>query len=304
MKNGLVKLIEILPWLCANPGSSAKDTAENFGISQKELLDLLQLAVVTGPGQAGGELVDIDFEDEESLFVFDAKGLERPVQFSAETSIKIVGGLHLLLQLPGVVDTANLENLMVKLQSAFHIENQPIEIDVSERISQITSIIVNAIATRKCLHIEYAAINSNEISKRVVEPKKLITNNNSVHLKAWCCAALDFRLFRIDRINNIELLDRPQEDRNLVQDDVLMGPVEVTLDCINYIAAEFDSRIVKDLKQNANGRVELTIGIHDLGWIASEILASNGKIRAIAPVELVKLVSDRVAIWQELNTSA
>ena len=45
----------------------------HFGITDKYALEFIGQLVVTGPSQDGGGLVDIDFEDAESIFVSDAK---------------------------------------------------------------------------------------------------------------------------------------------------------------------------------------------------------------------------------------
>jgi proteasome accessory factor C len=303
MKNGLAKLIEVLPWLCANPGVSAKETANQFGLSQKELLDLLQLAVVTGPGQGGGELVDIDFEDEDSLCVLDAKGLERPIQFTVETSMQIIGGLNYLMQLPGAINSSELESLLLKLQSAFKVDNQPIEIVPNDEAKILIQVTNQAISENKCLEIEYVSVSTGQVSRRTIEPKLLIAGNDQIHLKAWCNAALDFRLFRLDRIKEFKLIERPQHEREIPQETPLQGVITVELDCINYLAIEFDPRIIKASNPTSDGRTLLTIGVHDLNWIAGEILASEGRIKAVSPPELIDLLNLKIANWRALNTA-
>jgi hypothetical protein len=61
MANDLELLIKLLPWLVANNGASLAEVAKHFDVSEKHELELLSQLVVTGPSQAGGGLVDIDF---------------------------------------------------------------------------------------------------------------------------------------------------------------------------------------------------------------------------------------------------
>lgn len=91
MANELEILIKLLPWLVANNGASLSDIATQFEISEKHALELIGQLVVTGPSQAGGGLVDIDFEDADSIFVSDAKSLDRPVKLSQFEASSLLG---------------------------------------------------------------------------------------------------------------------------------------------------------------------------------------------------------------------
>ena len=98
MANDLELLIKLLPWLVANNGASLSEVAKHFDISEKHALELIGQLVVTGPSQAGGGLVDIDFEDSDSIFVSDAKALDRPVKLSEFEASALLGDLHYLEQ--------------------------------------------------------------------------------------------------------------------------------------------------------------------------------------------------------------
>ena len=93
MANDLELLIRLLPWLVANNGAALSEVSEHFAISEKHALELISQLVVTGPSQAGGGLVDIDFEDADSIFVTDAKALDREtLGFISMTMIRPFSG--------------------------------------------------------------------------------------------------------------------------------------------------------------------------------------------------------------------
>lgn len=300
MKNKLALLIEILPWLTMNPGVSAKECAQHFAISEKQLIDLLQLAVFTGPGQGGGELVDIDFEDAESIFVSDAKGLARPIKLSPAQAIQVIGGLHSLIQLSGVVQTQDLVNLLTKVQNTLHIKSTPLEIVENDLSEEIASVISEAIIENKALEITYTSATTGNQSTRIVEPKSIVVSDNRKYLNAWCHAAIAFRQFRIDLIREIKLLDRTQVGRSEVE-GLSKDPIQVVLSATKSAALEFDGKIVSELINLDNDLVQITVAVHSLEWIAREILASRGQIRAIAPKQLVELINEKVSKWREHN---
>lgn len=300
MKNKLALLIEILPWLTMNPGVSAKECAQHFAISEKQLIDLLQLAVFTGPGQGGGELVDIDFEDAESIFVSDAKGLARPIKLTQTQAVQVIGGLHSLIQLSGVVQTQDLVNLLTKVQSALNIKSTPLEIVENEFSEEIAGTISEAIIENKAIEITYTSATTGNQSTRIVEPKSIVVSDNRKYLNAWCHAAIAFRQFRIDLIQAIKLLDRTQVDRSVIEVSN-KDSIQVKLSVTKSAALEFDEKIVSASVNLDDDRVQLTVAVHSLEWIAREILASHGQIRAIAPTQLVELVNEKVAKWREHN---
>ena len=303
IKNSLAKLVEILPWLAANPGASADELAKHFDISKTDLLNLLQVATFTGPGQGGGELVDIDLDDEESLFVADAKGLDRPIKFDLNTGLEILSGLHYLVQLPGVVDTSELEKFISKLQKAFGVREIPIEVQNSESIDQIALELANAINRKLVVEIEYAAGNTGKFTTRMIEPKKITVNENIRYVVAFCHAAIAERTFRLDRIKSISETNRKatSEVNSVTSTGVEAGLIEVTLECTNAAVLEFDPRIIKSRRLVSDSTQELVIAVHDLDWITRELLASGGQIKPVAPADLALRIREKISAWQALN---
>jgi proteasome accessory factor C len=145
MANELEILIKLLPWLVANNGASLGDIAAQFEISEKHALDLIGQLVVTGPSQAGGGLVDIDFEDAESIFVSDAKSLDRPVKLSQFEASSLLGGLHYLEQFPNLVDSEVVGGLIHKIQQALPSVDSPISVVAAPISEAIRTVIAQGI---------------------------------------------------------------------------------------------------------------------------------------------------------------
>lgn len=303
MKNKLAKLIEILPWLTMNQGSSVAQIARHFMISEKDVLDLLQLAVLTGPGQFGGELVDIDFEDAESIFVKDAKGLTRPIKFSAEQGLQIVSGLHYLAQLPGVIDKTVLNSLQMKFRQALGIDQIAIEVVQTDSIEHVLNVINKSIAENMSVRIEYASTSQGTISSRLVDPKKIVLDNEISYVDAWCHAALAYRLFRVDRISDCQATDIKQVEIDSNSDDLEKSSMMIEVEILASKSAflEFDPDFILDSAIVDPKSYRVKLNVHNLNWIAREILASAGQISALAPQELVQLVEQKKNKWRELN---
>ncbi len=300
VKNKLAFLIEILPWLCLNPGVSASDAAKQFGITESQLIDLLQLAVFTGPGQFGGELVDIDFEDSESLFVSDAKGLSRPIKFTKDQSLQIISGLHYLIQIPGLIDNDALTELLNKFMRVTGIINPPIEILPIETLNKNTELLAEAISANQSIEIQYISATTGKISQRLIDPKSFSIEESVRYLRAYCHVALAYRVFRLDRIMEVKKSEKKQLN---IDDEISTQKKEVEVQLIvsKHILVQLDQSLLTAVSELADGSFSITIKVHDLNWIAREVLASSGHIKAIGPVELTDLISSKIVKWHELN---
>lgn len=303
MKDQLGKLVELLPWLVSHPGSSLAETAMNFELTEKQLLNLLQIAVFTGPGQGGGELVDIDFEDAESLFVANAQGLDRPVKFSAETASIALAGLQLLLQLPGIASNDVVQELIYKLQKGFDLPDGLIAVAPNAELERFLPAIQQAIAGELCLEITYANGATGAVSKRIIEPKRITQLETGSYVEAFCNAALDQRLFRLDRIAELTILDRKHSNLVDNSDQISVDPlsISITVSCTKNFRSNINSDLITSQQILENGDLEIELQVHNLDWIAREILASCGELMPLEPLDLVVLVKDKIQAHEQLS---
>jgi len=217
MANDLELLIKLLPWLVANNGSSLSEVAKHFGITEKYALGLIGQLVVTGPSQAGGGLVDIDFEDQDSIFVSDAKALDRPVKLSEFEAASLLGGLHYLEQFPNVVDSEVIAGLMRRIQQALPNVDSPINVVAAPIAENIRTVLNEAISSGLSVEIKYAGITKDDVSVRVVDPVSTYSQEDFMYLKSWCRNSQAWRNFRLDRILEAKL---GSDSVNIPADDV------------------------------------------------------------------------------------
>ena len=87
---------------------------------------------------------------------------------------------------------------------ATHID---IETSIEEkRAAQFYGVIEQAVSERRCLALEYDAVESGETS-RVVEPHFIIFRGRAFYFVAYCRMRKDLRTFRLERVQNITILD-------------------------------------------------------------------------------------------------
>ena len=68
-----------------------------------------------------------------------------------------------------------------------------------------------ALATSRRVHLGYHVPSRDERTERDVDPMRLAHVEGHWYLEGWCHRAQDVRLFRVDRIESVDVLDTPAE---------------------------------------------------------------------------------------------
>jgi proteasome accessory factor C len=297
MANDLELLIRLLPWLVANNGAALSEVSEHFAISEKHALELISQLVVTGPSQAGGGLVDIDFEDSDSIFVSDAKALDRPVKLSEFEASTLLGGLHYLEQFPNLVDSEIVAGLIRKIQQALPNADSPINVVAAPISSSISQVVAEAISSKLSIEIKYAGVTKDDLSVRVIDPVKTYSQDDFVYLKSWCRNSQAWRSFRMDRILEAQLgseaINIPDLEEPIEAKREYLAAIE--LDKAYY--GQLDQVDIVSFKEYMWHAVEVELRVYSRDWLVSLILASGGRMRAVRPEDLVDGVIERAKGW-------
>jgi proteasome accessory factor C len=298
MANDLELLINLLPWLVANNGASLSEIANQFNISEKHALDLIGQLVVTGPSQAGGGLVDIDFEDADSIFVTDAKSLDRPVKLSEFEAASLLGGLHYLEQFPSLVHLETVAGLIQKIQQALPNVESPINVVAAPILQEVRSVVTQALAASQSIEIMYAGITKNDLSNRVIDPVSTYSQDDYVYLKSWCRQSQAWRSFRLDRILEAKLgedaINIPVDSEPTEAKREYFASIE--LDKAYY--GQLDQVDIISFKEYMWHAVEVELKVYSRDWLVSMILASGGRVKAVSPPDLIAALVDRAKAWE------
>ncbi len=297
MANELELLIRLLPWLVANNGASLSEVAAHFEVSEKYALELISQLVVTGPSQAGGGLVDIDFEDADSIFVSDAKALDRPVKLSEFEAATLLGGLHYLEQFPNQIDSEIVSGLIGKIQQALPNVDSPINVVAAPIDEQVRTVVMQSIQESMTIEIEYAGVTKNDLSKRIVDPVSTYLQDDFVYLKAWCRNSQAWRSFRLDRILSaslgVETVTMPHDEEPVEAQREYLAAIE--LDKAYY--GQLDQVDIVSFKEYMWHAVEVELKVYSRDWLVSMILASGGRVKAVRPPDLIAALVERAQAW-------
>ena len=292
------RLLTLLPWLRAHPGVSVADAAAHFGVAEDVLVGDLALLTYVGPGQAGGDLVDIAYEPGGTITVIATQGLDAPMRLTPAEASALLAGLRLLAQLPlpGTGDavataTAKLEaaaGAAAEAAAGLALDLDPVDAGVGEAVAA-------ALDGRRRVALRYRG-SGGEQSEREADPMRLLVIEGRTYLEAWCRRAEAVRLFRLDRIEALELLDAPADPPSdavgFDPDAGLLPHGRAAVLLVDASAAwVVEAHPVTSVTPAEQGGLRVELPVADEAWLVRLVLSLGGAARVVAPADLAARVT-------------
>lgn len=308
----LPRLLALVPWLRTHPGAAIDEVAHEFGVTAQQLRDDLNLLWVCGlPGGAPGDLIDIEFEGE-TVTLLDPQTLDRPLRLTADEGQALVVAARTLADVPGLAERDALDRVLAKLEQALGGGDTDggapagltggIEVALEAEAGVLATARAGLDQHRR-LHLRYLVEARDEVTDRDVDPMRLLSRDGRWYLEAWCHRVEAVRLFRLDRVVALSILDvaaaPPPEavPRDLA--DGLFSPspedASVMLDLGPAARWVADYYPVESAEELADGGLRIVLRTPDLEWVVRLVLRLGGHGRAVEPVELADAVRSRAA---------
>jgi proteasome accessory factor C len=207
----MTRLLALVPYLTARPqGVPLAEAARDFGVPERQLRRDLDLLWMCGlPGYGPGDLIDLAFEGDRVRVTFTA-GMVRPLRLTTDEAVALIVALRTLLELPGLAEGEAVSRALAKVSAAagHAAEVTPVALSVDAR-EQALAVVREALERRRALHLHYYVPTRDERTERTVDPMRLLFVDGHWYLEAWCRRAEGVRLFRLDRVDDVVVLDEP-----------------------------------------------------------------------------------------------
>ncbi len=296
----LPRLLALVPYLLARPGVRFAEAAAVFGVSEERLRKDLDLLWVCGlPGHGPGDLIDVEFEGD-TITLFEPAGVTRPLRLTVDEALALVVALRALAETPGLVERDALDRALAKVERVAGAAAQPagrIEVAV-EGEERVLPVVEQALRERRRLHLRYHVPGRDETTQREVDPMRVALAEGRTYLEAWCRAAEGVRLFRLDRVADVRLLDAPAEPPPQAQSrDLSQGVFQPSPDdTLVVLALEPAAHWVADhhpceaVEDGPGGTLVARLRTPDLRWVRRLVLRLGAAARVVAPPELAEAV--------------
>jgi proteasome accessory factor C len=174
-----------------------------------------------------------------------------------------------------------------------------VEVD-GDAVADIASTIRRALDEKRRLHLSYWVPGRDETTERDVDPMRLALADGRLYLEGWCHRAESVRLFRLDRVAEVSLLEMPAEvpaqarSRDLSAGIFQPSPDDrlVTMELEpagRWVADYFPCETVEEI---GSDRLQISLRVADPRWIRRLCLRLGGTGRIVDPADLARAVVD------------
>lgn len=210
----LARLLSIVPWLVNRQGIDIAQAATELGVDEGQLRDDLELLFMCGYGPMTDELIDVSTEGGR-IVISNADTIAEPLRLNRAEALTLTVALRALRSAEGVTDSTVIERTLAKLDEAVSASPDGgasgsagrIEATLDDDSAEpVRERVRAALRDRRRLHLRYLVPARDESTQRDVDPMRLVSLDGRWYLEGWCHRAEDTRLFRLDRIEQIDIL--------------------------------------------------------------------------------------------------
>jgi proteasome accessory factor C len=298
----LPRLLSLVPYLLAHPGIPVAEAATDFDITEKQLRRDLELLWMCGlPGYGPGDLVDLSFSGDTVTVTHDA-GMRRPLRLTTAEATALLVALRTLADVPGVVETAAVQRAIAKVERAVGDAGLAgVAVELGREEAETTAAVREALSAGRAMRIVYYTAGRDAVSQRTIDPMRLLIVEGRSYLEAWCRRVEAVRLFRLDRVEDVTVLDEPASPPpDAVPTDVSAGLFRPSAEHRSAVlqlepsarwVAEYYP--VDEVVELGDERVRVRLRYADPAWLVRLVLGLGGGARLLEPPELVAAVARR-----------
>ena len=324
----LARMLALVPYISRRPGVAIAELAGEFGVSTAQISSDLDLLMVCGlPGYYPDDLIDVVLDDDGGTvaIAFDA-GIERPVRLTGDEAFALTIALRALAELPGLVDAAAVHSALAKLEQASATKPGPgdsgpgnsgpgnsgpatsgpadaVRVAAADPAPALGAV-REALDRSRRLWIRYYTASRDAVTERTVDPLRLLVTDGHAYLEAYCNLAGSIRHFRVDRIEEVRVLDEPAQptlwvdsevpDR-IFHPDLQIPPVTLRLSRgARWVAEYYPMEDSVEVDDPPGGlRVRMRAARDE--WLARLVLSLGGDAVIEDAPELAALVARRAA---------
>ena len=300
----LQRLLALVPYIVSRKVVGLADTAAAFGLTERELVDdlnMLWCVELRSPDPYCP--IDLSYEGGE-IVVSEAESIDRPLRLGVDEASALLVALRMLAEVPDLEDRSALSRTIAKLEAAAGAAGAPsaqVAVQVDDAgAGRVLAQVRDALDRGRRLHMSYYVPGRDEPTERDVDPMRLLVVEGRTYLEGWCLRAEAVRLFRLDRVLALTVLDVPASvpaaARPRDVDEGLFRPsdddvrVELELSVAGRWVAEYYP--CEQVEELGDGRLRVGLRTPDTRLVRRLALRLGEDGRVIAPAELAAQVRE------------
>jgi proteasome accessory factor C len=306
----LRRLLALVPYVATRRVVGLAETAATFGMTERELIDDLNLAwCVELRAPEPYCPIDLSYEDGQ-ISISQAESIARPLRLAADEASALLVALRMLAEAASFgqhEDGDAVARLIAKIEGAAGAAGAAssqltIQID-HPNARGMAATLSGALSAGKRVHLRHYGWRRDEATERDVDPMRLLVVEGRTYLEGWCRRAEGVRLFRLDRVLSVDVLDVPAavpETAEPVDVDAglftaspsdLLAELELA-PAARWVAEDYPCESVTEL---ADGRLRIGLRTPDTTWVRRLALRLGEDARVVSPAALADEVREAAA---------
>ena len=289
------RLLVMLPWLMERGQVPVADVAARFEISERDLVRDLELAAMCGLPPFLDEMVDV-FIDDGMVIAGVPRLVTRPLRLTAPEGFALLAATRVAMEMPGAEAEGPLGRALQKLEAVIGDDALFVETDQPPAAAAV----VSAAASGARLRIVYWTPSGDRRTEREITPLRVFADRGNWYVVADDHRSGEERMFRIDRIEELEptgIVDEidatrvvavPTVDSWYLDTDLPTAVLRVPASGA-WVAERYPTR---SLERDGDGwRVEVTVASE--AWLGELLLRLGVDAEVLEP-----------AVWAEVGVRA
>ena len=298
----LSRLLTMVPWLLNRQGVEIDEAAREFGVTAAQIeADLALLFLCGTPGGYHGDLIEAEWESGK-VFLGNADTINRPLRLGVDEALALNVGLRALAAVPGIGERDAVVRALAKLEAATgsaSAGSSRIQVLIDEGTGrEAMALAQEALAARRRIHLRYLVPGRDESTERDVDPMRLVNFDAHWYIEGWCHRAEDVRLFRLDRIESLTLLEGDGTPPATAQPRDLDSGVFTPRadDLLVRLALRPGARWVSDyyptesVERSQDGGAVITLRTADTAWLRRLMWRLGSQATVLEPESLAREV--------------
>lgn len=295
-------LLVILPWLMKRKRVQLSKVAQQFRMTEEELVADLQMAAVCGvPPYTPDALVDV-FIDDGWVVAEIPKLFTRPLRLTSAEMYAVIAMVEAASRLPGGASRTALTSAVTKLKRlAPEVDDTAVMIDLPK--DPLLEELQKAQQESHELRIAYFNPARSDVTRRNIRVGKIFSEHGHWYVLADDDKSNAIRNFRVDRIQSIERTGKRYDqadvarradtevDREWFGDDL----EEVTLrvrDDATWISEAYPTLA---RRKNRDGSIDVSLRITSEHWLARLLLRGGRNVTVVSPAKYARLTATTAA---------
>lgn len=297
----LQRISSLLVQLQSRPIVRAFDMAERFGVSLRTIYRDMHTLSEAGIPICGNSGIGYSL----------VEGYKLPsLMFTKEEAIAFLTAEKMIHQLTDTQNSIYFRQGMDKIRAALRAVDKQFLHDMDNSIAiyksrgakrslpNLMQTILSSISDKRIIEINYS--NAEDIkSKRELESVGITYSYPNWYLMAWCYLRTEYRMFRMDRIQDIRITDKKQIKahpplESLLGCDEPQSLVKVVLHTSREVSKQYADRcyfmgLVKETELT-NGKIEQIYMAYSLESMARWVLANADTTTVVKPTEVKDII--------------